>query len=66
MQGRGDRLTVTADAYARGVEIRNEDETLRLSDNYFDLNGGSKTVRILSGTPASCAAARCTISDGRK
>lgn len=47
----GDRLTVTADAYARGVEIRNEDETLRLSDNYFDLNGGSKTVRILSGDP---------------
>ena len=40
---------VTADAYARGVEIRNGDETLRLSDNYFDLNAGSKTVRILQG-----------------
>lgn len=45
----GDLLTVTADAYARGVEIRNGDETLRLSDNYFDLNAGSKTVRILQG-----------------
>lgn len=45
----GDRLTVTADAYARAVEIRNGDETLRLSDNYFDLNAGSRTVRILAG-----------------
>ena len=45
----GDRLTVTADAYARAVEIRNGDETLRLSDNYFDLNAGSRTVCILAG-----------------
>lgn len=52
----GDRLTVTADAYARGVEIRNADETLRLSDNYFDMNAGSRTVRILAG---DATALRC-------
>lgn len=45
----GDEITVSASAYAKGVEIRNEQEDLVLSDNYFDLNGGSKTVRILRG-----------------
>ena len=45
----GNRITVTADAYARGVEILNEKEDLVLSDNYFDMNAGSKTVEIISG-----------------
>lgn len=45
----GDLLTVQADAYARGVEIQNEDETLLLEDNYFDMNAGTRTIRILSG-----------------
>ena len=33
------------------MEIRNENEDLILSDNYFDMDGGEKTVRILSGKP---------------
>ena len=45
----GEWLTVHADAYARGVEIQNEDETLLLDDNYFDMNAGTKRIRILSG-----------------
>ncbi len=45
----GKRITVTAAAYAKSVEIRNEAEDLVLSDNYFDLNGGSRTVEILRG-----------------
>ncbi|MBR6258419.1 MAG: glycoside hydrolase family 2 protein [Lachnospiraceae bacterium] len=45
----GDMITVYASKYARGVEIRNDNEDLILDDNYFDLNGDSKTVRILSG-----------------
>ena len=45
----GDTLVVTAAAYARGVEIQNADETLRLEDNYFDMNAGTRRVRILGG-----------------
>lgn len=42
-------ITVKAKAYAKSVEIQNEAEDLVLSDNYFDLNGDSKTVEILRG-----------------
>lgn len=49
----GDEITVTADAYAKSVEILNENEDLILSDNYFDMNGGTKTVKVLSGDPSN-------------
>ena len=42
-------VTVTAHAYARSVEITCEDGDVLLEDNYFDMNGGSKTVRIVKG-----------------
>jgi len=45
----GDKITVSASKYAKSVEILNENEDLILSDNYFDLNADSKTVRIISG-----------------
>ncbi len=45
----GNSITVCAGAYAKSVEILNENEDLILSDNYFDLNGGSKTVEVISG-----------------
>ncbi len=45
----GDEIVVKAQAYARSVEILNENEDLILSDNYFDLNGDEKRVKILSG-----------------
>lgn len=47
----GDTITVYADAYAKYVQIDSPDSDFVLSDNYFDLNGGSKTVKILEGTP---------------
>ena len=47
----GDDLTVHAKAYASYVEIDSPDSDLILSDNYFDMNAGSKTVKILEGTP---------------
>lgn len=47
----GDRITVYADSYARSVEIYSPDSDFILSDNYFDMNAGSKTVQILDGTP---------------
>ncbi len=46
----GDVLVVTAKAYAKSVEIQNENEDLVLSDNYFDLNAEEKRVKILSGS----------------
>lgn len=45
----GDEIVVSADAYAKSVEIQNENEDFILSDNYFDLNGNEKRVKILSG-----------------
>ena len=43
------KITVKASAYARGVEILNDNEDLVLSDNYFDMNAGEVTVDIISG-----------------
>lgn len=45
----GNQITVKADAYAKSVEILNDNEDLILSDNYFDMNAGTKTVTIESG-----------------
>lgn len=47
----GEELVIKADAYARSVEILNEDDTLLLEDNYFDLNAGEKRVKIRKGEP---------------
>ncbi|MCL2833558.1 MAG: glycoside hydrolase family 2 protein [Treponema sp.] len=49
----GDTITVKASAYAKSVEIRNRNEDLLLSDNYFDMNAGEKKVKILSGKPGT-------------
>lgn len=45
----GDEIVVSADAYANNVEIQNENEDFILSDNYFDLNGNEKRVKVISG-----------------
>ena len=46
----GDEITVTAQRYAKYVEIDSPDSDFVLSDNYFDINGGeSKTVKLLEG-----------------
>jgi beta-mannosidase len=47
----GDVITVKAAAYAKSVEIRNRNEDLVLDDNYFDMNAGTKKVKIISGKP---------------
>ena len=47
----GDEITVYADTYAKAVEIDSLDSDFILSDNYFDMNAGSKTVKIIEGTP---------------
>ena len=43
----GDEIVVSAKAYAKSVEILNGEEDLILSDNYFDLNGDEKRVKIV-------------------
>ncbi|GHV10632.1 beta-mannosidase [Spirochaetia bacterium] len=45
----GDTITVKADAYAKSVEILNRNQDLILSDNYFDMDAGTKKVKIISG-----------------
>lgn len=46
-------IVVFSDVYAKGVEIRNKNDDLILSDNFFDLNGRNeeKRVTILKGEP---------------
>ena len=44
----GDEAVVTASAYARSVEIQCGPDVL-LEDNYFDMNGGERRVKILRG-----------------
>ena len=46
----GDEIVVTAQAYAKSVEVQNENEDLLLSDNYFDMNAGETRVKALSGS----------------
>lgn len=48
----GDEVTVTSDAYAKGVCIESEDGNLRLEDNFFDMEKGSRTVKIVGQVPA--------------
>ena len=43
-----DEIIVTAEGYARSVEIQAGADVL-LSDNYFDMDGGVKAVKILRG-----------------
>jgi beta-mannosidase len=47
-QADGDQVTVTAQAYARSVEIQCGADTV-LEDNFFDMNGGTRRIRILRG-----------------
>ena len=46
----GDEITVKADAYAKYVFIDNNVGDLVLEDNFFDMDKGEKTVKVLSGT----------------
>ena len=50
----GDEIVVSAQAYARSVEIQCGADTV-LSDNYFDMNAGEKRVRVLRGSVESLA-----------
>ncbi|MCL2030452.1 MAG: glycoside hydrolase family 2 protein [Oscillospiraceae bacterium] len=44
-------LTVTAAAYAKSVELYSDEDDFLLSDNFFDMNAGRVSVRLLRGDP---------------
>ncbi len=51
VRAEGDELVITSQAYAQKVEVQNADETLLLSDNYFDMEPGEeRRVQVLEGT----------------
>lgn len=50
VETRGDTLVVTSHAYAKQVWLESEDADLLLDDNAFDMNPGTKVVRVLKGT----------------
>lgn len=49
VEKRGDALVVTSRAYAKQVWLESEDADLLLDDNAFDMNPGTKVVRVLRG-----------------
>ena len=53
VEQKGRELIVTAQSYAKGVELEFPDSEVLLSDNYFDMDAGTKTVEIISGEPKS-------------
>ncbi len=44
----GDGIVVTAKAYARSVEIQCDPDAV-LEDNFFDMNAGTRRIRVLRG-----------------
>jgi len=45
----GDEIVVRAESYARYVQVQNADDTLLLSDNFFDMNPGEKRIKVWQG-----------------
>jgi beta-mannosidase len=52
----GRHIRVRAESFAKGVAISSEDGNLQLSDNFFDMEAGERTLEILP--PAAWCAAR--------
>lgn len=50
VETRGDTIIVTSHAYAKQVWLESEDADLLLDDNAFDMNPGTKVVRVVRGT----------------
>ena len=51
----GNEIVVTAEKYARSVEILAGADVL-LEDNYFDMDAGTRRVKILRGEPGEISA----------
>ena len=44
------KLKVSADSFAKNIEIINEDDDLVLSDNFFDMNPGERILEVVRGS----------------
>ena len=49
VEKRGNTLVITSRAYAKQVWLESEDADLLLDDNAFDMNPGTKVVRVVRG-----------------
>lgn len=49
LERKGNVLTVRAQAYAKNVAIEGIDGDVKLSDNFFDMEAGSRNIEILEG-----------------
>lgn len=47
----GDTIHITAQSYAQKVNIYSADEDFVLEDNFFDMEAGERTVKIIEGDP---------------
>lgn len=47
----GNTITVHAESFAQWVEVDSPDSDFVLSDNYFDMEAGTRTLTVLEGTP---------------
>ncbi len=45
-----DTITITSEAYAKAIEITSPDGDIVLEDNYFDMQAGSRTLKLLKGS----------------
>ena len=43
-------ITITSRAYARYVEVYSEDGYIRTDDNFFDMEAGTRTIKLLEGS----------------
>lgn len=49
----GDYIIIASKCFAKNVEIEGIDGDVRFEDNYFDINGGEKKVRITEGSASA-------------
>ena len=63
VERKGDTVTVFSDAYAQSVWLDSPDCDCIFSDNGFDMEKGSRTVKILSGDPEKLTV--CSVYDIR-
>ena len=47
----GDEVVINAKSYAKSVELYSPDSDPIFEDNYFDMNPGTKRIKILEGQP---------------
>jgi beta-mannosidase len=47
----GDEVVIQAKSYAKSVELYSPDSDPIFEDNYFDMNPGTKRIKILEGAP---------------